>query len=158
MIKNKTTNMKKYIFLLIISVLSLQLYAQKDSKRDQIKSLKIAYFTEHLNLTTEEAEKFWPVYNAHEEKMQEVKFSEFKKLKYQLRGEGFEALTEDEAKTILKKLETIETNEFELNRKYTKDLEKIFSAKKIILLKKLEDDFNRKLLDRLRKEYHRKNE
>ncbi|MEL4307655.1 hypothetical protein [Joostella sp. CR20] len=150
--------MKKYIFLLIISVFSIQAYAQKTSKHDQIKSLKIAYFTEHLNLSSEEAEKFWPIYNAHENKMHEIKFSEYKKLKPQLRGEGFENLSDADAKVILKKLEAIETNEYELNRKYTKDLEKVISAKKIILLKKLEDDFNRKLLDRLRKEYHRKND
>lgn len=33
--------------------------------RENIEVLKVAYFTKHLSLTTEEAEKFWPMYNAY---------------------------------------------------------------------------------------------
>ncbi len=33
--------------------------------RENIEVLKVAYFTKHLALTTEEAEKFWPLYNSH---------------------------------------------------------------------------------------------
>ncbi|MBL0881822.1 MAG: hypothetical protein IBJ16_00500 [Chitinophagaceae bacterium] len=33
--------------------------------RENIEVLKVAYFTKHLSLTTEEAEKFWPLYNSH---------------------------------------------------------------------------------------------
>lgn len=29
-------------------------------KKDKIKALKVAYITEKLDLTTEEAQKFWP--------------------------------------------------------------------------------------------------
>lgn len=34
-------------------------------QRQNIEVLKIAYFTKHLSLTTEEAEKFWPLYNSY---------------------------------------------------------------------------------------------
>ena len=33
--------------------------------RENIEVLKVAYFTKHLSLTTEEAEKFWPLYNSY---------------------------------------------------------------------------------------------
>jgi hypothetical protein len=33
--------------------------------RENIEVLKVAYFTKHLYLTTEEAEKFWPMYNSY---------------------------------------------------------------------------------------------
>lgn len=33
--------------------------------RENIEVLKVAYFTKHLSLTTEEAEKFWPMYNSY---------------------------------------------------------------------------------------------
>lgn len=34
-------------------------------QRQNIEVLKVAYFTKHLSLTTEEAEKFWPMYNSY---------------------------------------------------------------------------------------------
>ena len=40
---------------------------------DKIKSMKVAYFTDKLNLTSEEAEKFWPVYNACEKEAFEAR-------------------------------------------------------------------------------------
>ena len=150
--------MKKYILLILLCLFAFKSNAQKDSKKDHIKSLKIAFLTDNLELSSQEAEKFWPIYNAYFEEMHKVKYLEYKKIKHQLKEEGFENLSEEEAKVLLKKLEEIEKNEFELNKKFVANLETVLSAKKIILLKKLEDDFNRKLLDRLRKEYHRNKE
>ena len=34
-------------------------------QRQNIEVLKVAYFTRHLSLTTDEAEKFWPLYNSY---------------------------------------------------------------------------------------------
>ncbi|MCF8715211.1 hypothetical protein JM658_10275 [Joostella atrarenae] len=149
--------MKKYLLIILLSIFSFQLQAQKDSKRDHIKSLKIGFLTEHLELTPQEAEKFWPIYNAYDEAMYKAKYLAYKNIKHQLKHEGFEKLTESEAKVLLKKLEEIERNEFELNKKFVSDLDQVLSAKKIIYLKKLEDDFNRKLLDKLRSEHRNRN-
>lgn len=60
--------MKKY--LLIVSLLAgflLPAKAQDENKNDggRIEALKIAYITRKLNLSTEEAQKFWPVYNKY---------------------------------------------------------------------------------------------
>lgn len=37
--------------------------AQKHPSREEIHAQKIAFFTQELDLTPQEAEKFWPVYN-----------------------------------------------------------------------------------------------
>ena len=37
-------------------------------QREEIEAQKRAYFTEKLNLTVEEAEKFWPLYNEFQDK------------------------------------------------------------------------------------------
>ncbi len=60
-------------FLLILLLLSGSAYfcdAQQGNK-DDINTVKIAYITNQLNLTPEEAQQFWPVYNRY--------FSEVKK-------------------------------------------------------------------------------
>ena len=49
-----------------------QLYKGKFSK-EKIKNLKIAFFTDKLSLTSEEAEKFWPVYKACEKEAYEAR-------------------------------------------------------------------------------------
>ena len=41
--------------------------------RENIEVLKVAYFTKHLSLTTEEAEKFWPLYNSHSAEVRKAK-------------------------------------------------------------------------------------
>jgi len=41
--------------------------------RENIEVLKVAYFTKHLALTTEEAEKFWPFYNSHSAEVRKAK-------------------------------------------------------------------------------------
>ena len=54
-------NMKRTIFL-FLTLLTCVAFGQED-KRSQIQAMKTAYITEELDLSTDEAEKFWPVYN-----------------------------------------------------------------------------------------------
>jgi hypothetical protein len=41
-------------------------------KKDQIKALKVAFFTTELDLSTKEAEKFWAIYNTFDDKQFEI--------------------------------------------------------------------------------------
>lgn len=55
-----------FIAVLVISFVAAQEPQRKMmGQRQNIEVLKIAYFTKHLSLTTEEAEKFWPLYNSY---------------------------------------------------------------------------------------------
>ena len=63
--------MKKILFILICGTLGFHnSYAQPDQRHrgpesSIAESLRIAYITKELNLTSTEAEKFWPVYNMY---------------------------------------------------------------------------------------------
>ena len=63
----------KNIFLLFSFslLLSLKLQAQEEKRPEagRIEALKIAYLTRKLNLSTDEAQKFWPVYNSYANEM-----------------------------------------------------------------------------------------
>ena len=63
--------MKKQLFTTLILVfLCTNFLAQKNKKsKEKIKAFKVSYLTQELNLTSENAEKFWPVYNKHQEKL-----------------------------------------------------------------------------------------
>lgn len=63
--------MKKFLFIAIfIITIILQVDAQPQRKGERIEALKIAYITQALKLTVEEAQNFWPVYNTY---TQEIK-------------------------------------------------------------------------------------
>lgn len=62
--------MKKTILFFIIVLMASLVTAQEPQRkmmgqRQNIEVLKVAYFTKHLSLSTEEAEKFWPLYNSY---------------------------------------------------------------------------------------------
>lgn len=153
--KEQHTTMKKYILLLLLAIFAFgQSTAQKKSKRDYIKSLKIAFLTENLDLTTLEAQEFWPVYNNYEERKYTEVYREYKEIKHSLRDKGFGEVSEARATVILDKFIRLEQNKLDLEKGLIKDLSSIIPATKILYLKKLEDDFNHKLLDKLKKEYH----
>ena len=103
--------MKKLItFICIIIFCTLSISAQeKKESRDKIKALKISYLTEQLNLTTREAQNFWPIYNDHEnntnryirEKINEIK-------KEILKDENLDAINEDRAKVLYNMIKSLE--------------------------------------------------
>lgn len=139
--------MKKAVLFLLCSCFALAaLHAQ--GPRDKIKTLKVAYLTEKLQLSSEEAQKFWPVYNAHEAKIQEYRTEKFRTIK-QLR-DNVNDMSEAEAEKILDDIEAVETQMYTARKELIKDLKKVLSAKKIVWLKKAEEDFAKDLLDRLK--------
>ncbi len=44
----------------------------KEANKERIEMYKIQFITEHLSLTTAEAEQFWPVYENHKKAVQEI--------------------------------------------------------------------------------------
>jgi len=59
---------KIFITVCIALFLSTGLMAQERGK-ERIKAYKTAYITEQLDLSSAEAEVFWPVYNKYEKKI-----------------------------------------------------------------------------------------
>ena len=148
--------MKNYkIITLLLLFLSFTTFAQRGNqgerfqqKKEQIKSLKIAYITEKLQLTTSEAEKFWPVYNTFEDKQNDLRRNKLKD--YFKKTENNDALSEQEASKLISQMESSEEDLYQLKKKFNSSLKSILPAVKILKLKKAEDEFSRKLLQQYR--------
>lgn len=137
---------KKLIPILILFV-SLSAFAQKDKKMgERIKAQKIAFITEKLSLTSEEAEKFWPIYNEIEAKKETLR----EKSPLKRKAKKPEDLTEKEAKTLLNEMLDLEDQKHQLHRELVTKLSGIISSKKIIRLMRAEREFDRRLLKRLK--------
>ena len=63
----KYWNMKRVLIILtvVLAVPLVRLNAQNPNL-EKFSAYKIGFFTKKMNLTTQEAEKFWPVYNEYE--------------------------------------------------------------------------------------------
>ncbi|MCK4561274.1 MAG: sensor of ECF-type sigma factor [Flavobacteriaceae bacterium] len=138
------------IFIILISLSSL--YAQPHDKRDKLKAYKTAYITQQLDLTSSEAEKFWPIYNAYEKEIFQSKVVRMKEARKKIREKGgFEALTERDAEQLLLKLTKNEQALVDAKKALFRDLKNVISSKKILKLNQAEHQFNRKLLSDYRK-------
>ncbi len=139
--------MKKLILILAL-IICANSFAQPSGKmQERIKAQKVAFITEKLSLTTEEAQGFWPIYNAFEAKLEALRKGDLRDVKMKMR-EG--NVSDAEANTLLSKIMNAETEMHNSKMKLMNDLKKVISAEKIIRLKAAEDAFNKKLLERLR--------
>ena len=130
--------------LLMTTIMVAQRPAQ-----DRIKTLKVAFITERLSLTSEEAQQFWPVYNKHDEALQKLRRKERQRFGSQL--PFLDDLTEDEASTLLTEFSTIQKEKQALEQNLITTLKNVLPSKKIVLLLKAEEDFKRRLLQQVRK-------
>jgi len=145
--------------ILIVSVflISATIYGQRgpirerfQQKKEQIKSLKVAFITTELNLTTDEAAKFWPVFNAFEDKQQEIKRQKIKAIFEQSGGNSLDKLSEKDASVLITQMESSEDDLYLLKKKFISNLKGVLPSVKILKLKKAEEQFNKKLLQQFR--------
>ena len=66
--------MKKY-FLILALLISGTTFSQQPGGLGNLQGLKIAYMTRQLNLTSDEAQKFWPVYYNYTDEMNDARKS-----------------------------------------------------------------------------------
>ena len=151
-------NIKKLLPILLLFV-SFNFYAQGESmkdKKEQIKALKVAFFTTELDFTTNEAERFWPIYNTFDDKQFELRHQKMKTYMRRMSDGSLDKITEKEANTFLAQIEDTEEELFLLRKKFMQNVRTILPAVKIVKLKKAEEDFNRKLLQQYRNKGQKK--
>lgn len=139
--------MKQLIPILFL-LISFASFAQRNGEiQEKIKAQKIAFITDKLELTSEEAQQFWPIYNEFEAKVEKIKSEEIRPLKQEMRQGD---VSDKRAGEILEKLIKAEDEMHNAKQELVVDLKKVLPAKKIIMLQVAEDQFNQKLLDRLK--------
>lgn len=129
---------------------SIAFYSQ-ENKKEKIKALKIAYITKDLNLSSTEAEKFWPVYNAFDQKQFDLRMDKMRKVRNEMKSKPIESFSDAEANILLNQIDNLEDESYQNKKKLISDLRKIISPVKILKLKQSEDDFNKSLLKQYRK-------
>ncbi len=65
--------MKQFVLILLAITTSFVGISQKGKMGQNVQGLKIAYITRELNLSTDEAQKFWPVYYSYFEELKKTR-------------------------------------------------------------------------------------
>jgi Spy/CpxP family protein refolding chaperone len=150
----KTKLVIYFSFLSMLILTSTNVMAQfrgdngrnQPDRRQKIESFKIGFITQKLNLTPQEAQKFWPVYNEYQAKKQGMQKSMVEKYRdYRLSKEA----TEKQATALIDSSLNVMQANLNLARDYYGKLKAILPPQKIILLFNAERQFRRELLQRL---------
>mgnify|MGYP000698456460 CR=1 FL=1 len=110
----------------IVFIISFSILSFSQGNRDKIKTLKIAFITEKLDLSEKEAQQFWPVYNTFEEENYKLRKQSFEGRK----NINFETLKEEDALVLLKEMRSFESKRLNLKNNYIDDLSKMYNYPK----------------------------
>lgn len=143
--------MKKIFITLLFLALTFSSFAQNKQRQERFKALKIAFITEKLDFNESEAQKFWPIYNAYEKEKDVLRNNSRDKR----RNLKLESLTEAEAKVALKDLLAFENEQQKLKADFVESLLTAIPAKKIILLKLVEEQFKRQMMEEWKKRHEK---
>ena len=135
--------MKNFILILTLFLgIGLQSHAQDDDKKDagRLQALKIAYITKKLNLSPDEAQKFWPIYNQYAE--------ELRKTQIEMRQKG---------STIIE----IDDKVLAIRKKFNGEFLKALSNEKVNTFFRVEKEFNgvvqREMMERRQQRIEQRN-
>lgn len=111
---------------------------------EKIETLRIAFLSRKLNLTTEEAQKFWPVYNAFRQE-QKTTNSSLRHLQKGMKN-GLDAMSNEEVTKFTDEFVAVRRKEAEIFEKYHKQLKQVLPIRKIAILYRAEKEFKQELL------------
>lgn len=141
--------MKRILFLLIC--VSLSVAATGQNAKNKLQAQRVAFITQRLNLTPEEAQQFWPVFNQYTERLQQIRSSAKEEKTVD------ELSDTDTEKIILSEFDR-ESRELDLKKDLYQKLRKIISVKKIAKLYKAERDFKGMLIEKFQQNKEKRNQ
>lgn len=141
--------MNKKLLILFAFLLGTSWFYAQGPVRNRIKTLKVAFITERLSLTSSEAQSFWPIYNEYQDKLENIRRRE--RLELKSRIPLVHDLSEGESTKLLDKFLAIHNEKHEVEQDFITEIKTVISPKKTLLLLQAEEDFKKRLLQQMRK-------
>lgn len=146
------TLMHRIAILAMLSTASLLASAQEDDmalpddRMQEIKTQKIAFLTQRMDLTPDESQKFWPVYNQYDKEVDAVR-KETREFHKSMKHDA--EITEADASVAIDKELASRQKELDIRKKYATEFKKTIGAIKTMKLGKAEREFNKELIKRV---------
>jgi hypothetical protein len=134
------------LVLLVLSLPSVRMAAQNPNL-EKLNSYKVGFFTKKLNLTSEEAEKFWPVYNEYQRQKNSIQLEKISLIKEFNLNEN--TLSNNQLAEIGDKLVADIVQESALAVTLHKKLKEVLPPAKVIRFYQAENQYKAQLLNEL---------
>lgn len=132
------------VILLTIALSSIftNMNAQEDRK-EQIERLRVAFISEELNLSTEEAQVFWPVFNTFQDQRRQLD----KDIRRSIRQlEEKAPLSEQDVLRLNKKVSENRRSIIRIEEQLIIDLMPILGPERTLKLMSIESEFKKRIL------------
>lgn len=113
----------------------------------KMKAERVSFLTDKLQLTVEEAEKFWPLYNEYLSKREEMMWGKREKMH---RNFDPSQLTEEEMGKMLNELLDQDVKLAQLKKDYFEKIKTILPVRKVLTLHRVEQEFMNHMLNKIR--------
>jgi len=137
-------NLRKSILIIVFILGIFSINAQDKTKREKMEALKISYITEKLDLTTAEAEKFWPIYNDYKTAKKEMKSKKGSK------KPNIEEMTDIEVESLINERIQKEQSILNLRKEYIGKFKTVLPIKKVAKLLQAEKEFRREIIKKMK--------
>ncbi|GGK79929.1 Spy/CpxP family protein refolding chaperone [Rufibacter glacialis] len=117
---------------------------ERKARIEKIESAKIAFITDKINLTGDQAQRFWPLYQEYDRRKNELRQ---KSRSY--RDESLSNLTDEQIEAGLQTRLSIRQRELELDKEYMDKYLRIITPRQLALFYRSEREFTKLLLERL---------
>jgi hypothetical protein len=141
-------NMKKGLMILVL-ILLLPVYktSAQNKKIDNINSYKIGFFTKKLDLTSSEAEKFWPVYNEYQNQRTRIQLEKVSIIRNFNQSES--TLSDNQITEMGDRLVQMITQESSLAVTFHNKLKETLPPAKVLKFYQAENQYKAQLLNEL---------
>ncbi len=143
--------MKNIYTLTVLLFMTSALYSQDDNfqqRLNNIRSQKIAFITQRLSLTTEEAQSFWPVYNELAQEKDKLN-KRRKEITFELRN-NWDSFSDKEKENLSDEFVGLKLKEANLEVEYHEKFKKVLDTDKVLKLYQAEVAFKNYLLNKIK--------
>lgn len=145
----KSETMKKVVLIFVIIIFPVVWVTAQNPNMEKLNSYKIGFFTKKLNLTSPEAEKFWPVYNEYQKQKNQIQQGKIALIRNFNQNES--TLSENQLTEIGDKLVSSIVEESNLAVSFHKKLKEVLPPEKVIRFYQAENQYKAQLLNELQK-------
>lgn len=139
--------MKPLYSLLLLLVLAVPLKAQMNQNTEKFHDERVAFFNEKLQLTPQQADKFWPVYNDFNNRR--IKLGDEERNVLNFFASNSANMTPQEIDESIKKYLDLQRQEADLIAQYTRKFEDVLPKEKVLMVFVTERQFRVYLLQKI---------
>ena len=113
--------------------------------RQRLENARIAYITDKIALTPEQAQRFWPLFNEFTAKRKELR----QQTRAGLRHQDFSDMSDKDIRAALDEQFKLRQGEINLEKDYVDKFAKVITLRQVAQLMQAERDFTKELIQRL---------